>query len=321
MSYFSRITGLAQLKKQYRKLAIENHPDKGGSTEIMQKINAEFDKLFEIWKHDKSSSANATGYENDYNGASAKEYTEYVYREYRWTGKNYNGQRPPEVVEIIRNWLKETYPHYKFSVRKRDYHCINVDLMKADFEPFREDSKYTYYKELNHYHLEKDTDMTDRAIEVMQNVLNYINSYNFDDSDVMTDYFHVNFYLHIGIGNDLHPYKLEIPKLKAPKGSVMPQFEHPEGKTHKAIRQALGKDKFSLKTAQKRMDKLLAAGIITRATGWNGGFIQFLGYTPETEAGLEQERNDWLEAKKAWDEKHITKKSKDARTEDECIIP
>jgi hypothetical protein len=71
--------------------------------------------------------------------------------------------------------------------------------------------------------VERNT-LTDRVLEVMQNVLSYINSYNFDNSNVMVDYFHVNFHLNISIGNDLNPYKLEIPKLKAPKGSVIPSF-------------------------------------------------------------------------------------------------
>jgi curved DNA-binding protein CbpA len=280
MNYFSKINSLTELKKQYRKLAIENHPDKGGTTEAMQKINAEFEQLFNVWEHDKSVSTAASGYENDYSGASAKEYTEYVYHEYRWTGNNYNGQHPPEVVDIVRKWLKETYPYYRFSVRRHNYNCISVDLLKADFEPY------------------------------------------------------------IGIGNDLNPYKLEIPKLKAPRGAVIPSFKHPEGKTHKAIRQALGKEKFalyntrsngqvmalgkscfwedgtehfyplsysSLKTAQKRIDRLREAGIISKTTGRNGGYIRFIGYTPEAEAGIERERQEWMQAKKAWDEKHAAK--------------
>lgn len=337
MKYFSKINSLAELKKQYRKLAIQNHPDKGGTTEAMQQINIEFEKLFAVWKNDTRITDTATGYEYDYTGASAKEYTDYVYNEYRFRGSNYKGQRPPEVVEIVRKWLKETYPYYKFSVRRRDYHCISIDLLKADFEAFRKDSKYKNYKELNRYHLEKDTDLTDRALEVMQHILEYTNSYNFDDSDAMTDYFHVNFYLNISIGNDLNPYKMEIPKLKVPKGTVIRQFKHPEGMAHKTIRQALGKDKFamyetrrhgqimalgklhlredgsehfyplsysSLKTAQKRMDKLQAAGIICKITSWNGGYIRFLGYTPETENLLEKERQEWIDAKIVWDKEN-----------------
>lgn len=72
MAYFKNIHSLAELKKEYRRLALENHPDKGGSTEVMQQINVEFERLHEIWKNDTTISANASGYENDYAGASAK---------------------------------------------------------------------------------------------------------------------------------------------------------------------------------------------------------------------------------------------------------
>lgn len=50
MAYFKNIHSLAELKKEYRRLALENHPDKGGSTEVMQQINVEFERLHEIWK-------------------------------------------------------------------------------------------------------------------------------------------------------------------------------------------------------------------------------------------------------------------------------
>lgn len=55
-------------------------------------------------------SADTTGYEYDYSGATAKEYAEYVYNEYRWKGRNYKGQHAPEIVELVRTWLKETIP-------------------------------------------------------------------------------------------------------------------------------------------------------------------------------------------------------------------
>ena len=106
-------------------------------------------------------------------------------------------------------------------------------------------------------------------------------------------------------------------------------FKHPEGAAHKAIRQALGGAYFSFhnsqrlqgkmvlgedsyghsgekyfwplsyssaKTAQKRMDKLENAGIRCKLTGYNVGCIEFLGYTPETEALLEKERQDVINA-------------------------
>ena len=44
--FFSNSKTLEELKKQYRELAMKHHPDKGGDTEIMKKINAEYDNLF-----------------------------------------------------------------------------------------------------------------------------------------------------------------------------------------------------------------------------------------------------------------------------------
>ena len=41
---------LEGLKAQYRKLAMQHHPDRGGDTETMKTVNAEYDTLFEILK-------------------------------------------------------------------------------------------------------------------------------------------------------------------------------------------------------------------------------------------------------------------------------
>lgn len=46
MKYFTgQITTIEELKKEYKKLAMKNHPDRGGSTEAMQEINAEYEIL------------------------------------------------------------------------------------------------------------------------------------------------------------------------------------------------------------------------------------------------------------------------------------
>ena len=81
MTYFQNIHSLVDLKKEYRRLAMQNHPDKGGDTAIMQQVNTEFEKLFEVWKDKTDISVASTGYECDYSGATAREYTEYVYNE------------------------------------------------------------------------------------------------------------------------------------------------------------------------------------------------------------------------------------------------
>lgn len=42
MKYFNNVKDLAEAKKLLKKLALENHPDRGGKTEIMQEINTEY---------------------------------------------------------------------------------------------------------------------------------------------------------------------------------------------------------------------------------------------------------------------------------------
>lgn len=46
MRYFNNINDLNELKAAYRKLAMANHPDRGGDPEIMKAINAEYTILF-----------------------------------------------------------------------------------------------------------------------------------------------------------------------------------------------------------------------------------------------------------------------------------
>ena len=45
MKHFDNVATIAELKNQYKKLAFKNHPDRGGNTETMQQINAEYDAL------------------------------------------------------------------------------------------------------------------------------------------------------------------------------------------------------------------------------------------------------------------------------------
>lgn len=334
MTYFQNIHSLADLKKEYRRLAMLHHPDKGGDTALMQQLNTEFGKLFEVWKDKPCVSTTPTGYEHDFQGATAKEYNEYVYNEYRWKGHNYTGQSAPEITELVRAWLKETYPRYTFSVRRDGYNSILIRLMKADFEAFTKESG-KIQGDINHYNIQASDSLTDRAKDVMTNVRDFVMSYNFDESDPMTDYFHTNFYLTLGIGSYRQPYRMELPKIT---GKDNPEaFRHPEGAAHKAMRQALGKARFgfienrrhigemilgedfygsqgehyfwpkeysSAKTAQKRIGKLEAAGMRCELTGCNGGYIRLLGYTPETESSLERERQEYATAYRKWVSEH-----------------
>lgn len=62
MKYFNNPQTVEELKKQYKKLAMKYHPDRGGDTATMQAINNEYDLLFERLK-------------NIHSGADGKTYT------------------------------------------------------------------------------------------------------------------------------------------------------------------------------------------------------------------------------------------------------
>lgn len=57
MKYFTGVHTLDELKKTYRRLAMQYHPDCGGSEEIMKAINAEHDELFEQLKKAHNATA------------------------------------------------------------------------------------------------------------------------------------------------------------------------------------------------------------------------------------------------------------------------
>lgn len=46
MKYFTNCKTLEQLKAEYKKLALKNHPDCGGNEETMKAINKEYDEVF-----------------------------------------------------------------------------------------------------------------------------------------------------------------------------------------------------------------------------------------------------------------------------------
>jgi hypothetical protein len=46
--YFRNCTALEEVKKRYKELAMLHHPDRGGKTETMQEINAEYENVTKI---------------------------------------------------------------------------------------------------------------------------------------------------------------------------------------------------------------------------------------------------------------------------------
>lgn len=328
MKYFNNIKSFSDLKKQYRKLVLDNHTDKGGTIEVMQEINKEFEQLFNAWK-DKKETEDNTGYENDYEGATAKEYTNNVYNEYGWTGSRYDGRLTlSDICKKVAAWVKKTYPNLTFSIYQEHSLSIHIKLIVSDFNPFT-DGNFSYEMDLNPYHFEGDNRINDRVKDILSNVKNYAMSYNYDKSNSQIDYFNTNFYFYIGIGSSKRPFKIEIPKSRRASGACAPEFEYKEGPAHQAIKKALKKQYFadlkgemilcekhyykneeydsecylftnSNHFAIKRIESLKKAGIVCELT--RRGTIKFIGYTPEVEKALAEEDRAKEEAYKRWKE-------------------
>ena len=67
--FFENINTLEDLRKQYKELLKQHHPDNGGNLEIMQAVNAEYDKLFKILKnqHESNYSSDSDTANTNYN--------------------------------------------------------------------------------------------------------------------------------------------------------------------------------------------------------------------------------------------------------------
>ena len=281
----------------------------------------------------KKETEDNTGYANDYEGATAKEYTNNVYNEYGWTGSRRDRwYSREELKEIFAKWLRKTYKNCIFSINLGGYKGICVRLLKADFNPFIGDVKMKY--SFSRYSINEDPELNERAKDMFNNIHNFCMSYNYDHSDIYTDYFDVGFYFDMEIGSGKTPFKVEISKDRRTSGGVSPEFKYKEGPVHQAIKKVLGKQYFEIitlyrgihkgehlvlgesyfyqdketfhglqysgyKTQKNKIEKLLSVGIITECLG---SYIKFIGYTPEVEKALAEEDRAKEEAYKKWQE-------------------
>ena len=219
--YFKIINSLEDLKKQFRELLKANHPDNGGDAETMKEINVEYDALFPIWKNRTESETHTIINE------TAESTRTQFYTQFGWEGNNHNWNRSlKEVAQIVRAYVKEKYPTYKFSVRTSYASMcqeLHVELKESPIEiykPFEEltwDDLNEISKALYRWNdgdrmefLDADKETQKKMIEesldryahvlndvtkaVIDDVDTFVNSYNYHDCDGMIDYFNVDFY-------------------------------------------------------------------------------------------------------------------------------
>ena len=219
--YFKSVKSYDDLKDQYKKLLKANHPDNGGNVEAMKEINVEYDALFTIWKNKKEVET----------GEEIKETADSIrsqfYTMFGWEGNNHNWSRTlKEVAQIVRTYVKEKYPTYKFSVRTSYASMcqeLHVDLKESPIniyktaEELNEEDKTEFWKKamhngyfsLNCWNDEEFKNEYNRVTEnhgnfykvlnevtksVIEDIDAFVKSYNYEDCDGMIDYFNIDFY-------------------------------------------------------------------------------------------------------------------------------
>ena len=236
--YFKNIANLQDLKAQYRKLALQHHPDVGGNEETMKEINGEYDVLFPIWQ----KRHNITATEETINTETAAGTRSEFYTQNGWKGKNYKiGYNTKDIAAIIRKYVKEAYPLHKFSVTFKSYSggsTIHIALMEAPHEVFKigYEPKDGYIQSAEWYTKEdsvrdrSDIQLTEQAKEIIKDVIGFIKSYHYSDCDSMIDYFNVNFHYRLDIGKWDKPFKvvektLRIKNTTAEQKDIKPSKE------------------------------------------------------------------------------------------------
>lgn len=194
MKHFINVNSLEDLKKQYRKLALANHPDKGGKTEVMQEINVEFDVLFKIWKDKVNDN------EEQPTSETASEYRRNFYTANGWEGSRYDSHlSTKDIAARVREYVKIQWPGWKFSIRCKYASMCSEILVYLKGGPVANPLSAKaiamgYYNPQISYMTEEDDRLNELVNVVMLDVNAYIDSFRYDDSDGMIDYFDTNFY-------------------------------------------------------------------------------------------------------------------------------
>lgn len=129
---------LEELKKQYKKLAIQHHPDLGGKTEDMQTINSEYDVLFNRLKNVHINSEGEVYTSTQDSVETPEEFKDIINRIISISGI---------TIELIGNWIwitgdtfhcKEILKslNFRWSRNKKAWYYHNDNYVKVSKKSF-----------------------------------------------------------------------------------------------------------------------------------------------------------------------------------------
>lgn len=138
-----------------------------------------------------------------------------------WTGSNFDRKlSTKEIAAKVRSFARKNFPGFKISVRSEwsmYTDSLYIELRGGPCIAFIEGSRSAERGYMSTMSTVKDwgDELTPEIFKVLDAVTTYANSFRYDDSDGMQDYFDTNFYVHIKVSDE---YKVIEPKAK--KSSV-----------------------------------------------------------------------------------------------------
>lgn len=114
-------------------------------------------------------------------------------------------------VKEIRNELKETFPGHKFSVKKgAGNYSVDVTILAAPYD-FSSILNGNAYIDINEFCLDRYGEFEGYFEKILQIIKTAPAKASgdvwYDNSDSMTDYFDIAFYIHVSVGQWNKPYQ------------------------------------------------------------------------------------------------------------------
>lgn len=104
------------------------------------------------------------------------------------------------VYETYENALKYAYSINSICETNNGLSDYDIQLNDEKKRNLKKHIENKSYLQINHYYIEREYELTEEARQMLKTAKELANSFNFDDSDSMIDYFHTNFYLHLSVG-------------------------------------------------------------------------------------------------------------------------
>lgn len=156
-TYFSNVQTLDELRKQYRDLLKEYHPDNGGSEEETKAINVEYERLFKTLK-DKHTWQQDNTADNKTDSKTSYDNMRYSFEEDELLREMLQRviHLPDITIEIIGNWLwisGNTYQYrkelkelgFKFAGQKKSWYWHSDTFRKRSHKKLSMDDIRNYY--------------------------------------------------------------------------------------------------------------------------------------------------------------------------------